>query len=216
MRLLHWLVESAVSRGWLERNSSGAVDRVRMKDLKFMASFVLVTGLLATSIQYFLFLGRRHLFSHKNLHAFRRFHAGHHQSQSKVHVAVAFYSNTLWDYPLHSGIALSVGVSLLIVATGRYPVGTIVYALSVYVLGLAATHSGVRETPGVKWALRVILLPIKIVPTAIRLEDHVRHHAQSNCNYGVFFSHWDRLLGTWKPGEDGEAMEKVGPTPASA
>lgn len=49
-----------------------------------------------------------------------------------------------------------------------------------------------------KWAMRVMLLPIKIVPTAIRLADHQRHHEESDCNYGVFFSHWDRLLGTWK------------------
>jgi sterol desaturase/sphingolipid hydroxylase (fatty acid hydroxylase superfamily) len=77
--------------------------------------------------------------------------------------------------------------------------------MTVYVLGLAALHSGVRETPVVKWALRVILLPIKIIPTAISTGDHQRHHGQGNCNYGVFFSHWDALLGSWVPGAEQEA-----------
>jgi sterol desaturase/sphingolipid hydroxylase (fatty acid hydroxylase superfamily) len=94
-------------------------------------------------------------------------------------------------------------LSLLVLATGHYAVVTIFYATTVYVMGVAITHSGLRETPAVKWALRVILLPIKIIPTAIRLEDHGRHHAQGDCNYGVFFSHWDRLFGTWQPTIDG-------------
>jgi sterol desaturase/sphingolipid hydroxylase (fatty acid hydroxylase superfamily) len=76
---------------------------------------------------------------------------------------------------------------------------TIVYATTVYVLGIAITHSGLRETGVMKWVVRGLLLPIKIVPTAIRLEDHQQHHATSDCNYGVFFSHWDRLFGSWKP-----------------
>jgi sterol desaturase/sphingolipid hydroxylase (fatty acid hydroxylase superfamily) len=127
------------------------------------------------------------------------FHSGHHRPQGKVHIAAAFSSNTLLDYPLHSGLSLSLGLSLLVLFTGRYSVFTIVYAITIYVLGVAITHSGIRETAGVKWALRLILLPIKIVPTAIRLEDHERHHARGDCNYGVFFSHWDRLLGSWAP-----------------
>jgi sterol desaturase/sphingolipid hydroxylase (fatty acid hydroxylase superfamily) len=139
-----------------------------------------------------------HRFSHRNPRAYRAFHSGHHRTKGRVHIAVAFHSNTLWDYPLHSGIALSVGLSLLVLATGHYSVVTIVYATSVYVLGVAVTHSGLRETAAVKWGLNVLLLPIRIVPTAIRLEDHERHHARGNCNYGVFFSHWDRLLGSWE------------------
>src|SRR5262249_58254222 len=113
-----------------------------------------------------------HRFSHVNERAYRAFHSGHHRSKGKVHIASAFYSNTLWDYPLHSGIVLSVGLSLLVLLSGHYSVVTIVYATTVYVIGVAVTHSGIRETPSVKWALRLILLPIKIVPTAIRLEDH--------------------------------------------
>lgn len=223
------LVGGAVARGWLERRSANPVLRIGLDDFKFMASFILVTGLLASGAQLVMFHGRAipidlgvhplemlgfttalmllvdtngffwHLYSHRNQRAFQRFHSGHHRSKGKVHISVAFYSNTLWDYPLHSGIVLSLGLSLLVLATGHYSVVTILYATSVYVLGVAVTHSGIRETPVVTWTLRVILLPIKIVPTAIRLEDHERHHAQGNCNYGVFFSHWDRLLGTWEP-----------------
>src|SRR4051812_33155815 len=58
MMLLDAWVEGAVSRGWLKRAFSGPVDRVGIKDLKFMASFVLVTGGLAISAQYVLFRGR--------------------------------------------------------------------------------------------------------------------------------------------------------------
>jgi sterol desaturase/sphingolipid hydroxylase (fatty acid hydroxylase superfamily) len=222
------LVVRAVARGWLERGSADPADDVGLDDLRFMASFVLVTGLLATAAQLVLFHGRSipidldvhpfemvwfttalmlvvdtngffwHRFSHRDPRAFRMFHSGHHRTKDRVHIAVAFHSNTLWDYPLHSGIALSVGLSLLVLATSHYSVVTIGYATSVYVLGVAVTHSGLRETPAVKWTLAVLLLPIRIVPTAIRLEDHERHHARGNCNYGVFFSHWDRLLGTWE------------------
>jgi sterol desaturase/sphingolipid hydroxylase (fatty acid hydroxylase superfamily) len=231
MLLLDASVRRAVSRGWLEPASAAPAGEVGLDDLKFMASFVLVTGALAIAAQYLLFRGRSfpldlgfhpiemlwfttllmlvvdtngffwHRFSHRNRRAFRAFHGGHHQSGGRIHVGVAFHSDTVWEYPLHSGITLSLGISLLPLATGRYPVVTIVYALTVYVLGLAALHSGVRETPHVKWALRLILLPIKILPTAIRNEDHQRHHARGNCNYGVFFSHWDSLLGSWAPAE---------------
>jgi sterol desaturase/sphingolipid hydroxylase (fatty acid hydroxylase superfamily) len=229
MLALDRLSDRAVARGWLQRASASPVKRVGLQDLKFMASFIIVTGLLATAVQLALFQGRSipldlsvhplemlwfttalmllvdtngffwHLFSHRNQQAFRAFHSGHHMSKGRLHIAVAFYSNTLWDYPLHSGILLSLGLSVLVLATGHYAVVTIVYATTVYVLGVAITHSGLRETPAVKWALRVILLPIRIVPTAIRLEDHERHHAQGDCNYGVFFSHWDRLFRTWQP-----------------
>jgi sterol desaturase/sphingolipid hydroxylase (fatty acid hydroxylase superfamily) len=226
------MVERAIARGWITRAFENPINKVGVSDLKFMAGFVLVTGLLATGAQFVLFRGRSipldlgvhpfemlwfttllmllvdtngffwHRFSHRNPRAFRMFHSGHHRTKGKVHIGAAFYSNTLWDYPLHSGIVLSVGLSVLVLATGHYAVITIVYATSVYVLGIAVTHSGLRETPRVKWALRLILLPIKIVPTAIRVEDHLRHHEVGNCNYGVFFSHWDRLLGTWEPTGD--------------
>jgi sterol desaturase/sphingolipid hydroxylase (fatty acid hydroxylase superfamily) len=229
MLLMDLAVERAIKRGWLERTSRAPVDRLGLHDLKFMVSFVLVTGVLAISAQYLLFHGRAipldlgvhplemigfttvlmllvdtngffwHRFSHRNLRAFRAFHRGHHQSSGGVRVGVAFNSDTVWDYPLHSGIVLSLGVSLIPLVTGRYPLVTVVYAMTVYVLGLAATHSGLRETPTVKWTLRIILLPIRIIPGAIRVEDHQRHHAHGNCNYGVFFSHWDRLLGSWLP-----------------
>src|SRR5262245_22494089 len=102
-----------------------------------MAGFIFVTGGLALAAQLVLFHGRSipldlgvdplemlvfttvlmllvdtngffwHLFSHRNERAFRTFHSGHHRSKGKVHIASAFYSNTLWDYPLHSGITLS-------------------------------------------------------------------------------------------------------------
>jgi len=222
------LVARAVTGGWLERGAPLARDAGRLDDIKFMASFIIATGVLASLAQLALFHGRAipidlgvrplellgfttllmlavdangffwHWFSHRNERAFRRFHSGHHRTKGKVHVAVAFYSNTLWDYPLHSGITLSLGLSLLVLATGHYPVVTIVYATTVYVLGIALTHSGLRETRAVRAALFLVLFPIKIVPTAIRLDDHERHHADSDCNYGVFFSHWDRLFGTWR------------------
>jgi sterol desaturase/sphingolipid hydroxylase (fatty acid hydroxylase superfamily) len=222
------LVDRAAARGWLERDGE-ARGTIGLADVWFMASFVLVTGLLAIAAQLVMFGDRAipidldvhplellgfttalmlvvdangffwHLYSHRDPRAFRRFHSGHHRSKAGVHVAVAFRSNTLWDYPLHSGVALSVGVSLLVLATGRYPAVTIGYATTVYVLGVALTHSGVCETPAVRWALNLVLLPIRIVPGAIRLDDHQRHHARGNCNYGVFFSHWDRLFGTWEP-----------------
>jgi sterol desaturase/sphingolipid hydroxylase (fatty acid hydroxylase superfamily) len=229
------LVRWAVSRGWLERTGGARPAKVDGKDLTFMASFVLVTGSVVIAVQYLLFRGRTfpvdlgvhplemlcfttllvlvvdtngffwHRFSHRNLRAYRTFHGGHHRSGEQVHVAMAFYSNTVWDYPLHSGLSLSLVVSLLPLVTGRYPVVTIMYAVNVYVVGVAAMHSGLRETPLVKWALRLICLPIRIFPTAIRIEDHQRHHALGNCNYGVFFSHWDRLLGSWLPaGAEGE------------
>ena len=228
MLMMDRLAERAVSRGWLQRVSPMPGRGVDRDDLKFMASFVIMTGLLGTAAQAVMFHGRSipidftvrplemlwfttalmlvvdtngyfwHLYSHKNPRAFRTFHSGHHRTKGKVHIGVAFYSNTLWDYPLHSGITLSVGLSALVLATGRYNVVTIGYATTVYVLGIAVTHSGLRETGIVKWVLRVVLLPIKIVPTAIRLEDHLHHHAQGDCNFGVFFSHWDRLLGTWE------------------
>src|SRR3954451_12067138 len=51
MLLMNALVERAVARGWLERASAAPDSRAGMEDLKFMASFVLVTGLLATSAQ---------------------------------------------------------------------------------------------------------------------------------------------------------------------
>jgi sterol desaturase/sphingolipid hydroxylase (fatty acid hydroxylase superfamily) len=226
------LVDRAVERGWLERPSGSPTNRVgTWQDLKFMASFVILTGLLATAAQLVLFHGRTlpldlgvhplemlwfttvlmlvvdtngffwHRFSHRNVRAFGRFHSGHHRSKGKMHIAVAFYSNTLWDYPLHSGMALSVGLSLLVLATGHYSVVTIVYATTVYVMGIAITHSGLRERGVTRWLVWAVLLPIKIVPSAIRLEDHQRHHAEGNCNYGVFFSHWDRLFGSWQPAE---------------
>jgi sterol desaturase/sphingolipid hydroxylase (fatty acid hydroxylase superfamily) len=229
MLLLDRLVDRAVARGWLQRGAPSPSNRVGLEDFWFMASFILVTGLLASGAQLLLFHGRAipvdlgvhpvemlwftttlmllvdtngffwHLLSHRNARAYRWFHSGHHRSKGKLHLAVAFYSNSLWDYPLHSGIALSLGLSLLVLVTGHYAAFTILYATTVYVLGVAVSHSGLRETPAVKWALRIVLLPIKIIPTAIRLEDHQRHHATGTCNYGVFFSHWDRLLGTWEP-----------------
>jgi sterol desaturase/sphingolipid hydroxylase (fatty acid hydroxylase superfamily) len=229
MLLMDRLVEGAVASGRLERASAAPNNRTTLEDLRFMASFVLFTGLLATSAQFVIFHGRSipidfgvhpfemlwfttalmllvdtngffwHLFSHRNMGAFRMFHSGHHRTKGRVYIAAAFHSNTLWDYPLHSGILLSVGLSLLVFVTGHYSVVTIVYATTVYVIGVALMHSGIRETPAVRWTLWIILLPIRIVPTAIRLEDHLRHHAESDCNYGVFFSHWDRLLGTWAP-----------------
>jgi sterol desaturase/sphingolipid hydroxylase (fatty acid hydroxylase superfamily) len=229
MLLLDALVHRAVSCGWLKRTAAARGGRVGLRDLKFMVSFVLVTGALAIAGQYLLFRGRSfpldlgfhpfemlcftavlmllvdtngffwHRLSHRNFFVFKRFHRGHHRTGGRIHVGVAFYSNTIWDYPLHSGISLSLAVSLLPIATGRYPVVTIVYALTVYVLGLAAMHSGLQETQAVRWALGVILLPVRIFPTAIRIEDHQRHHVQGNCNYGVFFSHWDSLLGSWIP-----------------
>src|SRR5947207_2788971 len=58
MWLLGATVERAVSRGWLERTSRDEVDRVGAKDLKFMASFVLVTGAMALAAQWLLFRGR--------------------------------------------------------------------------------------------------------------------------------------------------------------
>lgn len=237
MWLLGVLVDKAVARGWLERTSSGDVASVSARDLKFMVSFVLVTGVMAIGAQYLLFRGRTfvmdfgihplemvgfamllalvvdtngffwHRFSHRNKRIYRAFHGGHHRDGDGVHVGMAFYSNTVWDYPVHSGMSLSILVSLLPIATGRYSLVTIVYAMMIYVLGLAAMHSGIRETPVVRWALNIILLPIRILPTAIRTEDHQRHHLQGNCNYGVFFSHWDSLLGSWTPA-DGEAKRE--------
>lgn len=228
MMAMDRLVERAVARGWLQRATANPASRVSLQDLRFMATFVIVTGLLATSAQLVLFHGRAipvdfgvhpfemlwfttalmllvdtngffwHRFSHQSARAFRTFHSGHHATKGKVHIAIGFHSNTVWDYPLHSGVVLSVGLSLLVLVTGHYAVVTIVYATTVYVLGIAVTHSGLRETPPVRWALDVVLLPIRIVPTAIRLEDHERHHARGDCNYGVFFSHWDRLFGSWE------------------
>jgi sterol desaturase/sphingolipid hydroxylase (fatty acid hydroxylase superfamily) len=228
MLMMDRAVDRAVVRGWLVRGSSNPAGRIGLADIWFMASFILTTGILASGAQLAMFHGRDipldlgirplemlgftmllmlvvdtngffwHWFSHRNARAFRTFHSGHHRSKGKVHVAVAFYSNTLWDYPLHSGISLSLGLSLLVLATGHYSVFTIGYATTVYVLGVALTHSGIRETPLVKWTLFIVLLPIKLVPTAIRLEDHELHHARGDSNYGVFFSHWDRVFGTWR------------------
>jgi sterol desaturase/sphingolipid hydroxylase (fatty acid hydroxylase superfamily) len=210
------------------RFAGRAPPRVGVADVWFMASFVIATGMLATAAQLAMFGGRAipldlgvrplemiafttalmlvvdtngffwHRFSHRNPRAFRAFHSGHHRTKGDVHIAVAFHSNTVWDYPLHSGLALSIGLSLLVLATGHYPAVTIGYATSVYVLGVAATHSGLPERGALRYVMFGMLLPIKIVPTAIRLDDHHRHHARGNCNYGVFFSHWDRAFGTWR------------------
>jgi sterol desaturase/sphingolipid hydroxylase (fatty acid hydroxylase superfamily) len=239
------LATRAVARGWLERAAAQPDHGVGLSDLKFMASFVVVTGVLGTLAQLVLFHGRAipidfgvrpfemlwfttllmlvvdtngffwHLYSHRSPRAFRAFHSGHHKTKGKVHIGHAFYSNTLIDYPLHSGIALSIGLSMLVVATGHYSVVTIGYATTVYVLGIAMTHSGLCETPALKWALRIALLPIKIVPTAIRLEDHLRHHSHGNCNYAVFFSHWDRLFGTWQPGVTARTVSTLDAQPDS-
>src|SRR5579883_642748 len=162
--LLSALVERAVVRGWLARSYTGTAERVTMADFRFMVGFVLTTGILAISAQYLLFRGRSfpvdlgfhpvemivftallmllvdtngffwHRFSHRNPRAFARFHAGHHRTGEAIHVGMGFQSNTVWDYPLHSGITLSLGVSLLPLVTGRYPLVTVVYALTVYVL----------------------------------------------------------------------------------
>jgi sterol desaturase/sphingolipid hydroxylase (fatty acid hydroxylase superfamily) len=223
------LVERAIARGWLRRYATGPGAAISLKDYKFMAAFVVVTGIFATAGQMLLFsggtyqldLGVRplemilfttfllllvdtngffwHRFSHKNGAAYRRFHDGHHRTGGNIRAAVAFHASTIWDYPLHSGLALSAALSLLVVATGHYPVVTITYAITIYVIGLAAMHSGVRETPLVRWVLNIALLPMRIVPSAIRVEDHARHHARGAVNYAVFFSHWDRLFGSWDP-----------------
>lgn len=222
-------VTLAVARGWLERAAEHPGAGVDWRDFRFMAAFVFVTGSMAIGAQVLMFRGREipidlgvhpiemvlfttglmllvdangffwHLFSHRNRRAYRAFHGGHHRTKHRVHIALAFYSSSLLDYPLHSGIVLSLGLSLIVLVTGHYQVVTILYAITVYVLGVAVTHSGLRETPGMRWALWIILLPIKIVPSAIRLEDHLRHHEEGDCNYAVFFSHWDRLFRTWKP-----------------
>lgn len=226
---LDWMIERGIARTWLLRSASGPGAPIGANDFKFMSTFVVVTGLVAVAAQLVLFWGRElpmdlgvhplemiaftivllllvdtngffwHRYSHRNGRAYKRFHEGHHRTGGNIRAAVAFHASTVWDYPLHSGIALSLAISLFVVITGRYAMVTIIYAISVYVLGLAAMHSGLRETWPVKLVLWIVLMPMRLVPTAIRCEDHARHHAKASCNYAVFFSHWDRIFGSWEP-----------------
>src|SRR4051812_13180303 len=52
------LVSRAVARGWLERAVASPRPRVTLEDLWFMASFVILTGGLASVAQLVMFHGR--------------------------------------------------------------------------------------------------------------------------------------------------------------
>ena len=52
------LVRGAVARGWLERATGSPSDRVAARDVMFMCSFVVVTGVLAMAAQLVMFHGR--------------------------------------------------------------------------------------------------------------------------------------------------------------
>src|SRR5947207_176834 len=58
MLLMDRSVERAVARGWLQRTTGNPASDAGWRDLGFMASFVIVTGLLASAAQAGLFHDR--------------------------------------------------------------------------------------------------------------------------------------------------------------
>jgi sterol desaturase/sphingolipid hydroxylase (fatty acid hydroxylase superfamily) len=111
-----------------------------------------------------------------------RLHAIHHG----VHRLYGF--NGLVRHPLHQGLDLAAGTLPLVLA--GLPVNVAVLLAFAISVQLLVQHSNVDVTLGP-------LQQVLAVGAVHRLH-HVNWQGEGDVNFGLFFTFWDRLLGTWR------------------
>lgn len=123
-----------------------------------------------------------------------RWHGIHHADQAfQVTTALRFHPGELLQ-------ALPVRLAA-IVAFGISPAGLIVFEICFGVMNLFV-HGNFDLAR--RWDAR--LGRVFVTPSMHRLH-HARDHACANSNFGTVFSLFDRIAGTWRPGDPGAAVE---------
>ena len=149
---------------------------------KYGIAWLIVSGAIYLFVQdaYYYWL-------HRLLHVkplFRYLHAGHHRSrQPTAYASFAFdwgeAALTAWVLP-----ALTFFVPI-------HPI-VIVVLLSVMTIAAVLNHSGAEVLPD--W-----LVKSWFGDQLISASRHSLHHSHFDANFGLYFTYWDRLLGTDMP-----------------
>lgn len=125
--------------------------------------------------------------THRAIHSrrlFRTFHRRHHRSMNPSPFTA--YSFDLGEAAIN---ALFVTVWMILVPT-QWPV-----------VGLFMLHQIVRNTIGHSGyeLFPATKAGLPLLPWLTTVTHHDLHHAQAGWNYGLYFTHWDRWMGTENP-----------------
>ncbi len=134
--------------------------------------------------------------SHRLLHyppLFRRFHRLHHRS----HNPTPF---TSYSFDLGEAVANAIYLPLILLALPAHPVAILVFVTHM-MLRNAIGHSGYELFPANRNSR-----PLFDWMTTVT--HHDLHHAHAGYNLGLYFTWWDRLMGTEHP-DYHEAFRKV-------
>lgn len=129
---------------------------------------------------------------HRALHHKRLFRAVHlHHHKSRTPTPWAAYSFSAWE-----GIAESAFMPLFLLLASLFGVAFIDFAIFVYLAWMIIRnvmgHSGIELHPA-GW------VDNKWLDWIITTTHHDLHHSEGNHNFGLYFTWWDRLMGTEHP-----------------
>ena len=137
--------------------------------------------LLAFVIADFAFM-MVHYLSHR-LPVLWRLHAVHHG------VGRLYGFNGVIRHPLHQGLDMIVGTAPLVIMGMPVPVAIL--------LGLAVSITLIVQHSNVSYALGPFEKHLAI--GKIHHLHHVNWGEEGDCNFGLLFTHWDKLMGTFHP-----------------
>lgn len=118
-----------------------------------------------------------HYVMHTNQYLYRTVHYVHHSSSGKLDTVKGLLSHPV------DGFSVSILAIFTIVTIDPNPI-QICVAYSLFSIMGVVLHSG-YNVENTFW--NILISPA----------DHQRHHSCANVNFGVFFSIWDRLFGTY-------------------
>lgn len=142
---------------------------------------ILAQFLLAFVIADASFMGVHYL-SHRTPLLWR-LHAVHH-GPSRL-----YGFNGIIRHPLHQSIDMIIGTAPLVIMGMPVPVAIL--------LGLAISITLIVQHSNVSYILGPLEKHLAI--GKIHHLHHVNWGPEGDCNFGLFFTHWDRLFGTFKP-----------------
>jgi sterol desaturase/sphingolipid hydroxylase (fatty acid hydroxylase superfamily) len=125
--------------------------------------------------------------SHRLLHhnlIFKKWHGYHHKSMEPSPFAIFSFD------PAEAVISFSIGYLFLLFAPCHVLVTIVWFAIMVFYNLLG--HLGFEMFPS--WIVKNRITGVSNTST-----HHAMHHKHFNCNFGLYFTYWDRLMGTEHP-----------------
>lgn len=190
-----FLVSSGIERSLLNLLVLGGLvalnKQVRFYSFNLFAlieSYSFILAVVASLLIYDFFIYVSHFCKHR----FDLLWIGHrfHHATTEL-TAFATFRGHILDFPWR---LVSVSLPTLFVCGFSFKVAFGVFFFEN--ISQILTHSKINT--GYGWFGRIFTSP----------QMHRRHHSDvdSNCNYGLIFSFWDRIFGTYKPGDQAFAM----------